>query len=142
MKPELEAGGEVQQPFEKTKKAIKNKPIKFKIIKIEDGKDVTDAFGMQENLAGFTQEELQNIVDRTSKKYKVVEEQYVPSGQKNTQGKYYVTDWAGNEIRELGTYDSTEEAFDEITEWLRAKGINDADLDLEVGEFDVKKRKK
>jgi signal recognition particle subunit SEC65 len=109
---------------------------------VKDGTDVTDSFGTQENLAGMSADELQKIVDATGKRYKVIEDKYIPSGQKNTQGKYYVTDWAGNEIDELGTYDSTEDAYDEITEWLRSKGVDEDDLDLEVGEFDVRRRKK
>jgi cell division protein FtsB len=133
-----------------TEKSLKAEPAgkRLRVIKVGDGKnvkdgtDVTDSFGTQENLAGMSADELQKIVDATGKRYKVIEDKYIPSGQKNTQGKYYVTDWAGNEIDELGTYDSTKDAYDEITEWLRSKGVDEVDLDLEVGEFDVRRRKK
>jgi signal recognition particle subunit SEC65 len=133
-----------------TEKSLKAEPAgkRLRVIKVGDGKnvkdgtDVTDSFGTQENLAGMSADELQKIVDATGKRYKVIEDKYIPSGQKNTQGKYYVTDWAGNEIDELGTYDSTKDAYDEITEWLRSKGVDEYDLDLEVGEFDVRRRKK
>lgn len=140
--PKSEKFGQIKEQI--TEKSLKAEPTRprLRVIKVGDGKDVTDAFGSKENLAGMSAEELQKIVDATGKRYKVIEDKYIPSGQKNTQGKYYVTDWAGNEIRELGTYDSMEDAHDELVEWLRSKGVDEADLDLEVGEFDVRRRKK
>lgn len=68
--------------------------------------------------------------------------EHIPTGTRNTQGKYIVKDWAGNEKDYFGSYDSTGEAYEQIAEWLRSKGIDEVDLDLELGEYDVVPRKK
>jgi hypothetical protein len=133
------------QKFGKTKEALKGSAPKgrLRVIKVADGKDVTDAFGAKENLADFTVEELQKIVDSTGKRYRVEQAgEHVPSGSKYTQGKYKVVDWAGNEKDFFGTYDDTGEAYEEIAEWLRSKGIDEEELDLELGEYNVVPRKK
>jgi len=63
-----------QEKFGKVKEAMRGNSTvrqKFRILKA-DGKDVTRAFGVEENMAGMTQKELQDIVDPTGKRYKVV----------------------------------------------------------------------
>lgn len=61
--------------FPKVKEAVKGKVEvreKFRIVRADNGKDVTRAYGSDENLAGLTQKELQDMVDPTGKKYRVV----------------------------------------------------------------------
>ena len=60
--------------FPKVKEAVKGERKvreKFRIVRA-DGKDVTSEYGSDENLAGLTQKELQDMVDPSGKKYKVV----------------------------------------------------------------------
>jgi hypothetical protein len=128
------------QKFGKTKEALKGSAPKgrLRVIKVSDGKDVTDAFGTTENLADLTVEELQKIVDSTGKRYRVEQAgEHVPSGSKNTQGNYSIKDWAGNTIDELGTYDTWDEGWEELENWLRAKGLNDDELDEALQDYEV-----
>lgn len=59
--------------FAKTKEVMKSSAPKgrLRVVKVADGKDVTDAFGSRENLADLTVEEMQKIVDITGKRYRV-----------------------------------------------------------------------
>jgi hypothetical protein len=76
------------------------------------------------------------------KGYKGSVDDHIPTGSRNTKGKYIVKDWAGNEKDYFGSYDDPEDAFEQIEEWLRSRGIKDEDLEVEMGEYEVVRRKK
>ncbi len=63
-----------QEKFGKVKEAMRDNNgarQKFRILKV-NGDDVTRAFGVEENMAGMTQKELQDMVDPSGKRYRVV----------------------------------------------------------------------
>lgn len=53
------------------------------------------------------------------------------SGPTYTQGKYHITDWAGNGYPQLGTFDDSDDAFEYLQEFLRKGNKNLSDEELE-----------
>lgn len=53
------------------------------------------------------------------------------SGPGYTQGRYHITDWAGNEYPQLGTFDDSDDAFEYLQEFLMKGNKNLSDEDLE-----------